>query len=121
MTSSEYESGGLTGNNVDALQVQAMKMELQRERGTNESLQADIVMLRDQLAQAQERFKKSEDDRREEAEKADVERGIYVWKTEVDRTRMVKRSTKERQQMIEKHQRDREELIENHKEEIKSQ
>ena len=97
MTSSEYESGGLTGNNVDALQVQAMKMELQRERGTNESLQADIVMLRDQLAQAQERFKKSEDDRREEAEKADVERGIYVWKTEVDRTRMVKRHTKERQ------------------------
>ena len=50
-------------------------------------------MLRDQLAQAEERFKKSEDDRREEAEKADVERGIYVWKTEVDRTRMVKRST----------------------------
>ena len=97
MTSSEYESGGLTGSNVDALQVQAMKMELQRERGTNESLQADIVMLRDQLAQAEERFKKSEDDRREEAERADVERGIYVWRTEVDRTRMVKRHTKERQ------------------------
>ena len=50
MTSSEYESGGLTSNNIDGLQVQAMKMELQRERGTNESLQADIVMLRDQLA-----------------------------------------------------------------------
>ena len=45
MTSSEYESGGLTPNNVDGLQVQAMKMELQRERGTNESLQADITML----------------------------------------------------------------------------
>ena len=57
MTSSEYEANGLTGNNVDALQVQAMKMELQRERGTNESLQADIVMLRDQLAQSEERFK----------------------------------------------------------------
>ena len=47
MTSSEYESGGLTGNNVEGLQVQAMKMELQRERGTNESLQADIEMLRE--------------------------------------------------------------------------
>ena len=114
MTSSEYESGGLTSNNVDGLQVQAMKMELQRERGTNESLQADIVMLRDQLAQAEERFKKSEDERRADAEKADVERGIYVWKTEVDRTRMVKRSAKERQKMMEQHQREREQQAQNH-------
>ena len=49
MTSSEYESQGLTGNNVDGLQVQALKMELNRERGTVESLQADVAMLRDQL------------------------------------------------------------------------
>ena len=28
ITSSEYESNGLTGNNVEGLQVQAMKMEL---------------------------------------------------------------------------------------------
>ena len=80
MTSSEYESGGLTSNNVDALQVQAMKMELQRERGTNESLQADVEMLRAQLAKAEERFKKAEDERRAEVEKADVERGIMIWK-----------------------------------------
>ena len=80
MTSSEYESGGLTSNNVDALQVQAMKMELQRERGTNESLQADVEMLRAQLAKAEERFKKAEDERKAEVEKADVERGIMIWK-----------------------------------------
>ena len=63
MTSSEYEAGGLTSNNVDGLQVQALKMELQRERGTNESLQADIDMLRNQLAQSEARFKKAEDER----------------------------------------------------------
>ena len=101
MTSSEYEAGGLTGNNVDGLQVQAMKMELQRERGTNESLQADIEMLREQLKLAEERFKKSEDDRLAAAEKADVERGIYIWKTEVERTRHLKRNTKERTQTAE--------------------
>ena len=85
MTSSEYESGGLTSNNVDALQVQALKMELQRERGTNESLQADVDMLRAQLAKSEERFKKSEDERRTEVERADVERGILIWKFQVER------------------------------------
>ena len=117
MTSSEYESGGLTPNNVDGLQLQAMKMELQRERGTNESLQADIVMLRDQLAQAEERFKKSEDGRRADAEKADVERGIYFWKAEVERTRIVRRTDKERKRLIESHQAEREKLIEQHEKE----
>ena len=78
-------------------------MELQRERGTVESLQADIVMLRDQLAQAEERFKKSEEERRAEGEKADVERGIYFWKSEVERTRIVKRADKERKRLIEQH------------------
>ena len=85
MTSSEYESGGLTSNNVDALQVQALKMELQRERGTNESLQADVDMLRAQLAKSEERFKKLEDERRTEVERADVERGILIWKFQVER------------------------------------
>ena len=63
LTSSEYEASGLTGNNVDALQVQALKMELQRERGTNESLQADIDMLRKQLDLSEDRFKKAENER----------------------------------------------------------
>ena len=80
-----------------------MKMELQRERGTNESLQADIVMLRDQLAQAEERFKKSEDERRADAERADVERGIYFWKSEVERTRIVRRNDKERKRLTDEH------------------
>ena len=101
MTSSEYESGGLTGNNVEGLQVQAMKMELQRERGTNESLQADIEMLREQLKLSEERFKKAEDDRIAAIERADVERGIYIWKTEVERARHLKRHTKERTQTAE--------------------
>ena len=87
LTSSEYEAGGLTGNNVDGLQVQALKMELQRERGTVESLQADVDMLRKQLSQAEARFKKAEDERVQQNERADVERGIYVWKTEVERSR----------------------------------
>ena len=87
MTSSEYEAGGLTGNNVDGLQVQALRMELQRERGTVESLQADVDMLRKQLSQAEARFKKAEDERVEQNERVDVERGIYVWKTEVERSR----------------------------------
>ena len=107
MTSSEYESGGLTGNNVEGLQVQAMKMELQRERGTVESLQADIVMLRDQLTQAEARFKKAEDERKAQVERSDVERGIYVWKTEVERSRQVKRTEKERKQMAEQHKSER--------------
>ena len=38
-------------------------MELQRERGTSESLQADVDMLRKQLNQAEARFKKAEDER----------------------------------------------------------
>ena len=101
MTSSEYESGGLTGNNVEGLQVQAMKMELQRERGTVQSLQADIEMLREQLKLSEERFKKSEDELLATVERSDVERGIYVWKTEVERARVLKRNTKERLQMTE--------------------
>ena len=111
MTSSEYESGGLTGNNVEGLQVQAMKMELQRERGTVESLQADIVMLRDQLAQAEARFKKAEEERKVTVEKSDVERGIYVWKTEVERGRMVKRNEKERKNMMDQHKSERQQLL----------
>jgi hypothetical protein len=38
-------------------------MELQRERGTSESLQTDVDMLRKQLNQAEARFKKAEDER----------------------------------------------------------
>ena len=38
-------------------------MELQRERGTSEGLQADVDMLRKQLNQAEARFKKAEDER----------------------------------------------------------
>ena len=37
-------------------------------------------MLRAQLAKAEERFKKAEDERKAEVEKADVERGIMIWK-----------------------------------------
>ena len=111
MTSSEYESGGLTGNNVEGLQVQAMKMELQRERGTNESLQADIEMLREQLKLSEERFKKAEDDRIAAIERADVERGIYIWKTEVERARHLKRHTKERTQTAEFSQSERTKLV----------
>ena len=76
-------------------------MELQRERGTNESLQADIAMLREQLSLAEERFKKAEDERITTLDRADVERGIYVWKTEVDRARAIKRNTKEREKLTE--------------------
>ena len=50
MTSAEYEASGLTGNSVEGLQVNALKMELQREKNTNESLHQDIEMLRAQLA-----------------------------------------------------------------------
>ena len=44
-------------------------------------------MLREQLKLAEERFKKSEDDKIAAEERADVERGIYIWKTEVERAR----------------------------------
>ena len=53
MTSEDFERQGLTGDNVGNLQIQAVKMELQRERSTNQSLQDDIKMLRDQLDQAE--------------------------------------------------------------------
>ena len=49
MTSAEYEASGLTGNSVEGLQVNALKMELQREKNTVESLHQDIEMLRAQL------------------------------------------------------------------------
>ena len=42
-------------------------------------------MLRKQLGLSEERFKKAEDERVAQNERADVERGIYVWKTEVER------------------------------------
>jgi hypothetical protein len=38
-------------------------MELQRERGTVDSLQTDVGMLRDQLQQSEARFKQAEDER----------------------------------------------------------
>ena len=50
MTSAEYEASGLTGGSVEGLQVNALKMELQREKNTVESLHQDIEMLRAQLA-----------------------------------------------------------------------
>ena len=51
--SSEYESQGLTAGAVESLNAKALQMELQRERGMNQSLQRDVEMLRDQLAIAE--------------------------------------------------------------------
>ena len=47
MTSTDFEANGLTSGNVENLQINAVKMELQRERNTNESLEQDIAMLRE--------------------------------------------------------------------------
>ena len=52
--SSEYEAGGLSGVNIENMQIASLKNEIKRERSTNESLQKDIEMLRDQLARAEE-------------------------------------------------------------------
>ena len=46
--SKEYEARGLTKVCVDNAQVAALHTENNRERGINESLQTDIVKLREQ-------------------------------------------------------------------------
>ena len=60
MTSADYEATGLTGGSVEGLQVNALKMELQREKNTVESLQQDIELLRQQLDQSEQRFREAE-------------------------------------------------------------
>ena len=72
--------------NLDHLQT--MESELKRERGVTESVQADVVMLREQLARANERIGGLEKVREQQAgqisqlEKVRAEQAVHITKLE---------------------------------------
>lgn len=86
--STQYEQRGYTEVAVNLDHLHTMEMELKRERGVTESVQADVTMLREQLLRANERISGLEKVREQQAgqisqlEKVRTEQASHITKLE---------------------------------------